>query len=289
MIRQQGIVGSAAGLIPFGHLGWGYRDRADFLARAAEYLADGLAQNQWVEYVGAGSRDELQAELTTLPGIGRDNDIKVTPTRKFYAVPDGGDIIDPDLSVAKHVAAVENALAQGYTGFRTISDVTTVARRPEQRNALARFEFLIDQQMAVLPFSAFCAYNTAELAGHAGALLCLHPLIGGCFPMFRLFAQPGTSFALTGEIDTASDETFTAALHHIWPLLTEDKMIIDARRLEYIGHQQLLTLDDLARADGRQVVLRTGQPIPIRLVDLLGLTHVRAELPDDCDDDAEDR
>ena len=42
MSRHHGVVDSAGGLDPFGHLGWGYRSRPEFLARAAEYIADGL-------------------------------------------------------------------------------------------------------------------------------------------------------------------------------------------------------------------------------------------------------
>ncbi|KZS78855.1 hypothetical protein B4U45_13795 [Mycobacterium persicum] len=69
MIRQHGVVASAAGLVPFGHLGWGYSEQAQFRARAAEYIVDGRLQNQWVEYVGARSRDELRSEFAAMPAL----------------------------------------------------------------------------------------------------------------------------------------------------------------------------------------------------------------------------
>ena len=69
MSRRHGVVDSAGGLIPFGHLGWGYRDRSEFLTRAAEYITDGLIQNQWVEFVGDGSPDQLRAELDSIAGL----------------------------------------------------------------------------------------------------------------------------------------------------------------------------------------------------------------------------
>lgn len=42
-MRDGGVVIAAAGLAPFGGLWRAYPDRAEFRARADEYLADGVA------------------------------------------------------------------------------------------------------------------------------------------------------------------------------------------------------------------------------------------------------
>lgn len=269
MNRRHGTVDSAAGLIPFGHLGWGYHDRSEFLVRAAEYIADGLAQNQWVEYVGSGSREQLRAELSLLP-MDTD-DVKITDTMEFYAVP-SGDVVDPHVAVAARVAAVENAIAQGYTGFRAVVDATSVAQRTDQRDTFAQFEFLIDQQMAVLPVSALCAYDLTQI--DAAGLICLHPLVGGAGPAFRIFAESGAGFALAGEIDSVDAEAFRSALQRIWPLLSDDEILVDARDVKFIGHRHLLELEWSAHADGRTVVLQDAPRVVTRLVDLLQLNHV---------------
>jgi hypothetical protein len=78
-MREHGNLGSAAGSVPFGHLGWGYRDRAEFLRHAAAYIADGLRRNQRVAYVGEASGEALRAELTAMSriderGLGRCRD-----------------------------------------------------------------------------------------------------------------------------------------------------------------------------------------------------------------------
>lgn len=269
MNRRHGTVDSAAGLIPFGHLGWGYHDRSEFLVRAAEYIADGLAQNQWVEYVGSGKREQLRAELSLLPmGTG---DVKITDTMEFYAVP-SGDVVDPHVAVAARVAAVENAIAQGYTGFRAVVDATSVAQRTDQRDTFAQFEFLIDQQMAVLPVSALCAYDLTQI--DAAGLICLHPLVGGAGPAFRIFAESGAGFALAGEIDSVDAEAFRSALQRIWPLLSDDEILVDARDVKFIGHRHLLELEWSAHADDRTVVLQDAPRVVTRLVDLLQLNHV---------------
>ncbi|VBA60300.1 hypothetical protein LAUMK191_05451 [Mycobacterium attenuatum] len=283
-MRPHGVVASAAGLVPFGHLGWGYRARAQFLTRAAEYLLDGRRLNQWVDYVGAGSRDQLRAELAAMPTIADLLDsggIGVTPVTEFYTFRPGSDVVDPERAVAQRVEAVGKALADGYSGLRAIVDCTAVARTPAQRDAFACFEFLIDQQMAVLPVSALCAYDTSRLREGAGELMCLHPYVGQHAPGFRLYAAPGSSFALTGEIDAASEPTFAAALHRTWPLTGDDTLVIDARELSFISHRQLDILDRCARSDNRIVVLRTDQPVPARLFSVLDFTNVRLEVPTD--------
>jgi anti-anti-sigma regulatory factor len=276
--RQHGVVASAAGLPPFGHLGWGFGDRAEFLARAAEYLADGLRYNHFVAYVGEGTRDELRAELAAMPAIGeRFGDIEVNSIKDHYVYLPGSDVIDAKRCAANYVVAAQQVIANGYMGFRGVGDVTSVARTPQQRAALTTLEYLVDQKMAVQPFSTMCAYNTSRLGSAADELTCLHPFVGEQTPTFRLYAQPGADFALTGEIDAASDETFTTALRRTWPLNIDNTLIIDAQGLEFITHKQLNTLDQRARADGRKVVLRTVQPIPTRLAGLLELTNVRVE------------
>lgn len=274
MNRRHGTVDSAAGLIPFGHLGWGYRDRSEFLIRAAEYIADGLAQNQWVEYVGSGNREQLRAELSLLPVDT--SDVKITDALEFYAVP-SGDVIDPQIALATRIAAVDNAITLGYSGFRAVVDVTSMVLRPDQRDAFAQFEFLIDQTMAALPVSALCAYDHSQLDAVAAGLICLHPLVGGAGPAFQVFAEPGADFALAGEIDSVDAEAFRSALQRIWPLIGVDEVIVDARDVKFIGHRHLLEIEWSAHADGRTVVLRDAPRIVTRLVDLLHLNHVRVK------------
>lgn len=280
--RHHAVVERAAGLIPFGHLGCGFSSRADLLTCAAEYIADGLAHNQRIEFSAEGSHRQLQAELASMPGLaGRfeAGDIGIRPVMEFYALPAGTDIVDPQRAIVARVAAVDAAIAHGYSGLRSVVDATVVAQRPEQRDALARFEFLVDQKMAVLPFSALCAYNTGQLGKAADGLLCLHPYVSQGAPSFRLHAQPDAAFALSGYVDPASDDLFTATMQRIWWWAADDPLVIDARDLKFISHQQLYTLDHCARIDGRKVILRTDQPVPVRLAGLLDLANVHVESP----------
>lgn len=281
MAPVHGAVASAADLMPFGHLGWGFCDRTEFLTRAGEYLADGLDCHQRVEYVGDNSREALRAELAAMPKIAdraHAGDIAVTPAREFYAMPAGRDVVNPHLAMANWMATIQTALDNGHTGHRTVVDATGMARTPEQRAALARFEFLSDKQAATAhPVSALCGYDLNQLGTHANELICLHPYISQRAPRFQLYAQPHEC-VLTGDVDAATDDLFTATLDHIAPLTT-NIISIDAQHLEFIGHRQLLELNQHAHRHHQQVILRAPQPITIRLVDLIKPTNVAIQPP----------
>ncbi len=278
-MRPQGVVTSAAGLVPFGHVGWGYYDRTEFADRIGEYLADGMAANQRIEYVGDGSRNMLCAVLADIgfsDGM-RSGRIRVEPAEDMYEFCPGSDAVDADAAVAELVAATEQAQLDGYSGLRAVNDAAALVRTLDQRNAWTRFEYLIDQKMAVLPLSAFCAYDLASLGSAAAELICLHPFAPEDPVGFRLFAEPGVSFALAGEIDAADNDTFLIALQRVWRLQPPGPLIIEARGLDFITHRQLRELDDLARADGREVVLRIDDGVVARLTELLDMTNVQVE------------
>ena len=235
-MREHGYLGSAAGSVPFGHLGWGYRDRAEFLRHAAAYIADGLRQNQRIAYVGEASGEALRAELTVMSRIDERldwGDVEITPATEYYQFRPG-DVIDAEPAVARCVAAAEQAIDDGYRGLRTVVDVTPMARTPEQRDALARLEYLVDQEMAARPYASLCGYDTGQLSTAAAELVCLHPFVGKGSVPFRIYADPDADvhFALTGEIDAASNDLFTTTLQRIWPLMTRSH---PAHRCEQSG------------------------------------------------------
>ncbi|OBI43719.1 hypothetical protein A5707_04850 [Mycobacterium kyorinense] len=277
-MRRHGVLSSAAGLGPFAHLGWGYCGQEEFRVRAGEYISDGLAADQCIEYVADRDGQSLRAELAE---IGFDDAVKsgrihVTPAEDFFAFTSDG-LVDPRATIAKRLGATEHAVSTGYSGLRAAVDDTPVARTPEQREALACYEQLLDREMLTAPFSALCAYDTTVLRDAAGELICLHPFVGGGAVGFRLFAEQDAGFALAGEIDVTDSDTFVTAIGRVLAVQGRDALVVDASGLDFTTHHQLLALDRHARAVDRQVVLRTGQPVIARLAQLLELTNVRVE------------
>lgn len=282
MKRLSAQVSLAADRALLPHVGWGFGERGQFRAYAAQYILDGIGHNQWIEFIANESPEQLHTELASMPGLSERVDaggIGATPVSQFYRIGSGAHVIDPHSAVANYVVAVGKAIHHGYAGVRIVVDATALARTAQHRDALARHEFLIGQTMALLPFASLCAYDTGQLGDDAAnELLCLHPHVDGKAPSVRLHAAPGTSFALTGDIDAASNALYTTALQRIWSLSADDPVIIDAQGLEFITHRQLCTLDQHARTDGRHVLLRTDQRIVARLAGLLDLTNI-AGLP----------
>lgn len=280
-MRAAGVVDSARGLVPSGHLCWGFDDRADFAARATECLADGLAAGERIVYVGDGDSSGLRRELAALRGgrqaleAGRADVCVIDEFHRHV----GDIVVDPHESVAAQVTAMEKALADGFTGVRAIVDDTSFARTPKQRDALAGLEFLLDRAISVLPITALCAYDV-RVVGRAGLdeLACMHPLVGRRSPAFRCYADQDSRLVLAGEVDWASDELFTAALDRALSLSEpsgrERVLEVEARGLTFADHRALLALDAAARANRLRLVLHSGPPVLQRIAGLLELTNL---------------
>lgn len=281
LVRDGGVVDSAGGVTPCGHVCWAYRNRPEFLARAAQYLIDGIESGQRVEFV-TDDVDRLHAELTVLP-TGRqlldDDRGGVATVATFDWLLGSSEVGDAEAAVAARVAAIEHALADRYTGFRAVIDATAIVRTAAQRAAFARFEYLIDRQMRVLPIAAMCAYDVRDLGSAAVCeLACLHPFVNDDAVEFRLYAEDGAEFALAGEIDLACRELFDTTLGRVVPLADGPKIIVDGRPLEFIDPRGLCVLERHARELDRQLVLRSGSPTIARVVELLGLRALRVQL-----------
>jgi anti-anti-sigma regulatory factor len=173
---------------------------------------------------------------------------------------------------------LEQAVADGYTGVRAVVDCTALARTSGQRDRFAVLEYMLDRQRAASPISALCGYDAADL-GAAGVaeIACLHPFIQAARSPFRLYADDGVSFALAGDLDLAGEGLFTTTLRRVLPMATESSLIIDGRRLEFIGHRALLALDRQAVANDRSVLLRNVAPVVARVAQLLPLRKLHVE------------
>jgi hypothetical protein len=283
-MRPHGVIDTAASSEPFGHMGWGFRDRREFLIRADEYIADGLSRHQLVAYVGDAGVSELQAELADMPRVAARpsaDHIRVRNAADYYAFLPGTDVLDAETVLSRYLAAAEEAITFGYSGFRAVVDVTSVARSVAQREALARLEFLVDEQMAALPFSALCAYNVTELGSVAEELICLHPFVNTGSSGFQLFADPAAavSFALTGELDASNNRVFATTIERIWRTPATTPVHVDATDLSFIDHRSLVLLDEVARRYRQSVVLHTRYSVAARIAGLLELSAVTVAGP----------
>jgi hypothetical protein len=278
------LVESACGLLAHGHLCWAFTDRGEYLTRAGEYVSDALAAGQWVQYVGAGTPAQLRGELDALAGqtLVDTSRVGVSTLEEFYGVGGGSRPVDPQAAVAALIAGTENALAAGYTGFRMVLECTALVRTQQQRAMFARVEYVIDHQISMLPASALCAYNLAELGAAAVAeLACLHPYARPGSTLFRLYAQPGAECALAGEIDLSCAELFATTLTRTIAQPVGGcgaGLIVDCTGLDFIDHRGVLALAATAQLTGHPLVVRTaGHSNLARMAEILDTPELRVQ------------
>ncbi|WP_143268793.1 MEDS domain-containing protein [Amycolatopsis vastitatis] len=263
------------------HVCWGYRRRSEFLARAREFLAEGLAEGARVLYVAPGDEAVLTGQLRTAgwfeEGVGR-GAVRFASVESTYA---SGAVVDPAGQVEFYAAATSEALADGFTGLRVAADATSLVRTPAQLDAFARYEHSADRYMATHPMSAMCGYDLTELGAETVAqLACLHPAAHHGATSFHLHshARDGSAAALDGELDMAVRRVWPLALERADLPSTAGTIAIDAGDLDFIDHRSLFDVADYAERRGTTVVLRTRLSTPARLCELFGLTRVRVEL-----------
>lgn len=245
-----------------------------------EFLADGLAQSQRVCYVTSGDTaqwSEHLQDLDELDGLRRKDATQVLRLGEPYV----GEVVEPARQMQVFAAALEDALAAGFTGLRVAADATPLVRTSEQLDAFARWEHLVDRHMINQPFTGLCCYNRAELGQEAIAqLACLHPTVHGVAPPFRLSALTDRAAAsLSGELDTTSLRLFPMALRRADLRPTDGELVIDAGELTFIDHRSLLALAEHARRWDATAVLLADLPSAARMIDILDLEEVRVQVP----------
>ncbi|MEU0534345.1 MEDS domain-containing protein [Amycolatopsis tolypomycina] len=262
------------------HVCRGYRRRGEFVSRAQEFLAEGLAAGERVLYVAPGDEavltGQLRADERCDEGLER-GAVQVASVDATYTT---GAVVDPAGQVELYAAATSEALAAGFTGLRVAADATSLVRTPAQVDAFARYEHLVDHYMAAHPMSAMCGYDVAELGGDVVAqLACMHPTAHDGGAPFHLHghARDGSAAALGGELDLDSRELWPQALERAGLRAEGGEVVLDAAGLDFADHRSLVALAGYAERHATTVVLRTRLATPARLVELLDLTGVRVE------------
>ncbi|HTX85295.1 MAG TPA: MEDS domain-containing protein [Streptosporangiaceae bacterium] len=285
---REGVVDSAAGVDPFGHLCWAYRGKADWADHAVEFSADGIAAGQCIKLIGDASTEDLRSELaervrSMAEGRAADRDlVEVRDLTDYHRFGSDG-IIDTDATIAAHHAVLESALAAGYAGIRFAVEETAIARTAAQRDAAVRMEFRGGRAASSLPAGSMCGYDVDELGADAVAeLACVHPFIRRGAAPFRLYAVDDADFGLAGTIDDVTAQgLFRTTLGRTMPP-EGSELVVDARHAEFIADGALAELNAHAARMGRTAVVHTRTstlPSPARRPALSCLTIDTGDSP----------
>lgn len=276
--RAAGVVPTVLGLGLNDHICLTYADPGDFRQRMLEFLTDGVALGQRIQYAGSVSTEELRSDLNGLDDL--DGLIKRGAAHLVSTAASTGSRVGPDARdrVARYAASTNEALAAGFTGLRGVAERTALILTEKDRVICAQTEYLTDQFMTANPLSSMCAYRLDKgNAEPAAEMACMHPLVRDELAPFRLYARGGGILALAGEIDYACADLFDKALQRVLMLPGLRELAVDASELTFIDHRGLLALDRHAGALGVTVVLRGLSSTAVHVAELLGLSAVRVE------------
>src|SRR5262249_28212962 len=157
-MRMIGPVESYRGFGLQDHLCWVHGDRGDYRPRRTEFFRDGLGRGLRVAYLGPGNAGELREHLDRLvdiPPLTREA-IRVISSGESYGA---GELVDPAEVIKRYAVATQQAVADGCRGLRISADVTDLVRAPDQHDAFARCEFLLEPYSSRHPLSAMCEYR----------------------------------------------------------------------------------------------------------------------------------
>jgi anti-anti-sigma regulatory factor len=276
-VRGDDLIDHVGGSGSRDHVCWAYDEHEDFTAVARQFLADGYMSGKRLMYCGPVGVDELRSHLDGLEDLiptPCQDTVLVVPISGTYA---GDDVVDAVRQREAFARATDEALAAGFTGLRVVADVSTLVRTPEQVDAFARWEHMIDRYMSTHQFSAICAFDRRLVSGETvAAMSCLHPSANTA-TMFRLYAVDEQRTALTGEVDAAVTDLLSTTLDRIDVEVHDGELVVDAHGLAFIDHRGLSALCEYADALGVTVVLRRPNQGAARLIEMLGMVSVRAE------------
>jgi anti-anti-sigma regulatory factor len=268
-----GPVESSRGLGLQDHMCWVHGDGRDYRPRLTEFLGEGLERGLQVAYLGAGSVEEVREHLGRFVDVGpllTRESLRIISFDEIYRA---GEPVVPAEVIKKYAAATQEALADGYQGLRISADVTDLVRAPEQRDAFARFEFLLERYSSRNPLSALCEYRL-ELGDAVTQFACMHAAVPAGLTPFQVFACDDGAVGLLGEFDAACHAAFRRALQSIQPAPDDSTLIFDMSAVRFMDHRALLALDSYAQESQVPVLVRSMPPVVRRVARVLGLEHL---------------
>ena len=254
------------------HMCWVHGDGRDYRPRLTEFFSEGLARGLQVAYLGAGTVEELREHLGRFIDVGpllTRADIRVISFDEIYRA---GEPVVPAEVMKKYAAATQEALVGGYQGLRISADVTDLVRAPEQQDAFARLEFLLERYSSRNPLSALCEYRL-ELGAAVTQFACMHAAVPAGLTPFQVFACDDGAVGLLGDFDAACQAAFKRALQSIQPAPGEPTLIFDMSSVRFMDHRALLALDSYAQDCRVPVLVRSMPPVVRRVARVLGLEH----------------
>jgi anti-anti-sigma regulatory factor len=250
------------------HVCHAYGGPDELRRQARPYLAEGIA---------LGQRPLVVAPERDLP-LGHEiaRDVAADPRMSVDVVELGPALgsrdVDIDAALQALEATLARALAEGFSGLRTVALLTHIATEPFLRQAWASWEHAVGQWQSLRPVASACSFDRSVLGDKAvQELACLHPRVlttGPAVP-FQLYFRGG-QLVLEGEVDSFTAPLLTQALAHVQPP-TGERLMIDARGLTFLNHRGLAALVQGLAGRAGGVTLLGGPALVARMCAGMGI------------------
>ncbi|HVL90783.1 MAG TPA: MEDS domain-containing protein [Actinomycetota bacterium] len=216
MSRTVGPVPDTSGLGAGDHVCWVYADDEDHRAGVTRYFADGIERGERIVYVSDHYDEATVVAYLSAAGFApkrmlEQGSLIVMPACESYPRDEHG--YDLDATVAQFQAFAQQAVADGYTGFRVAGESDFLLETVPQHGLLA-YELTADLMVREAPMTGMCLYDArhapmerlGEVAAvHAAAVVASS--LAADLPSFRLWASETETIGLAGEIDFATADT----------------------------------------------------------------------------------
>jgi hypothetical protein len=147
----------------------------------AEYMAEGLRQNERCWYVASGS--EEAAVRAALRSVGVDVDAHVARgALRLVAAADAYLVrgrFDPETTVDVFNDAIEESLVAGFDGFRAAAEMSWALDADGTVERLMTYEALLRSLFSTCRVVGLCLYNRQAMPLHViDGALATHPIVG---------------------------------------------------------------------------------------------------------------
>jgi N-acyl-D-aspartate/D-glutamate deacylase len=184
---------------------------------------------------------------------------------------------DPAAQLAQFEATLDQALSDGYAGLTVVADNSRMLEGgQEDFEAWLAWEAAADQLQATRPVLGVCYFDLDRVpAERLIELAAVHPLRCDGFPTptFQVFCDE-ERLRVVGELEALYADQVRRVVGSVVSVTGRE---LDLSELEFIDHNTLLMLDEIARS-GAAVRLRGARDIVRRIWALLDVPTPALEL-----------
>lgn len=148
-------------LLPGDHACWLYQNQQQHQAFLTRYVIEGLLLGQKVVCTVPCDSECVVPEYLAEDGVDPEPYLQsgqlAVPAPDMFDLPGG--VFDPDHAIDALLRMTDQALGEGFTGLRTLGDMSWALADPETNDRLIEYECMLNSAVVDAPITAICHYD----------------------------------------------------------------------------------------------------------------------------------